>query len=182
MEDSCSSTGSLQSRTTGSSSSPESSGRGSGTTASLREPLYELIGWKRRNNPPVQLDLKGAKPFPLPETTPIPSPPPPPPPPPVDDIWVPRQDFVPQESATKAGKRPAPAIPNGNHQRPNGNLRMPGESNGTGSNAIYGRLWETGASASNRSSRASSGDEVNGMMTGKSHPPADQDLSGKFVA
>ena len=139
---------------------------------SKREPLYELIGWKR-NPPPVQLDLKGSKPFPLPSANvqtsptsaqpsliPIQVPQPPPPPAPVQeptDVWIPRQDWVPPSAPTVAAKQPdkvwvrRPTLPMANNSQNPVVRRNPSAED----NPIYGRLWET-SSSPNNSSRSSS--------------------------
>ena len=110
---------------------------------SKREPLYELIGWKR-NPPLVQLDLRGSKPFPLPSASaqqpetsspprsPSPLPLPPPTPPAVEmDVWIPRQDWVPPAAPTPAPtvkhadkvwiRRPTLSMANNSHNNNNNN-------------------------------------------------------------
>ncbi|KZS07638.1 Uncharacterized protein APZ42_028748 [Daphnia magna] len=156
---------------------------GKSTEKSKREPLYELIGWKR-NPPLVQLDLRGSKPFPLPSTTsapapqrepspprsPSPLPLPPPTPPPVEtDVWIPRQDWVPPAAPTPAPmvkqadkvwiRRPTLSVATNSHNSSNNNnkesaaVRKSPATEET--NSIYGRLWET-SSSPNNSSRSSS--------------------------
>ena len=141
--------------------------------ASIREPLYELIGWKR-NPPPVQLDLRGSKPYPLPPTvtTKKESPPPPPTPPsptlpPIQpDIWIPRQDWIPPVSSAVVPTPPArhadkvwirrPTLLVNSHSNQNPVVRNRNQVNHSmEENPIYGRLWET-SSSTNNSSRSSS--------------------------
>ncbi|XP_057381561.1 uncharacterized protein LOC130704094 [Daphnia carinata] len=147
---------------------------------SKREPLYELIGWKR-NPPLVQLDLRGSKPFPLPSTPSAPAPPqdsspprspsplplPPPTPPPVEtDVWIPRQDWVPPAAPTPAPmvkqadkvwiRRPTLSVATHSHNSNNKESAPVRKNPATEeANSIYGRLWET-SSSPNNSSRSSS--------------------------
>lgn len=161
-----------------------------------REPLYELIGWKR-NPPPVELDLKGSRPHPLPAEPPSPELPPSPvlPPPALDpepDIWVPRQDFVPpppppvhQQAASKEKvwfRRPTllasanssqTSINNG--QSPARRINMFIEDN-----PLYGRVWETGSNNNGSSGRSStSSNDVDDKLANDTKSFADSDLSGK---
>lgn len=151
---------------------------------SKREPLYELIGWKR-NPPPVQLDLRGSKPFPLPTVpTRQPSPPPAPPPPePVKadpDVWIPRQDWVPPAAAPPPPvrhpdkvwiRRPTLLVANNNSQ--NNNSPVIRKNQSIEENPIYGRLWET-SSSPNNSSRSSSC-----SADAEEKPSNEADMTGK---
>lgn len=159
-----------------------------------REPLYELIGWKR-NRPPVQLDLKGSKPHPLPEPPAAQEPPPSPvlPPPSLDpepDIWVPRQDFVPAQKAINAkekvwARRPillasanqSPVSSINGQSSPARRINMLVEDN-----PLYGRVWETGSNnnGSSRSSTSSSNDVDDKHASEIKTSSVDSDLSGEY--
>uniref|UniRef100_A0A0P6DJN4 Putative SH2 domain-containing protein 4B n=1 Tax=Daphnia magna TaxID=35525 RepID=A0A0P6DJN4_9CRUS len=178
---------------------------GKSTEKSKREPLYELIGWKR-NPPLVQLDLRGSKPFPLPSTTsapapqrepspprsPSPLPLPPPTPPPVEtDVWIPRQDWVPPAAPTPAPmvkqadkvwiRRPTLSVATNSHNSSNNNnkesaaVRKSPATEET--NSIYGRLWETSSSPNNSSRSSSCSAEAEEKPTSST----EAELTGKFV-
>lgn len=172
---------------------------------SKREPLYELIGWKR-NPPLVQLDLRGSKPFPLPSASaqqpetispprsPSPLPPPTPPPPVVEmDVWIPRQDWVPPAAPTPAPmvkqadkvwiRRPTLSMANNSH---NNNNNVNNVNNNPAvriknpmeeSNPIYGRLWETSSSPNNSSRSSNCSAEAEEKPSPSS---TEAELTGKF--
>lgn len=205
---SSSSSSGVHSKTTSTSSESPDSIASSSATKTGREPLYELIGWKRRNNPPVKLDLVGAKPYPLPEPSTPPTPPTSTTTTTTTDIWVPRQDFVPpttqqlQQPENKSSKIwpvKRPVLVNNNHP-PARKISSSSSGMMMEDNPIYGRLWEA-ASSTGESSRSSttstiSGDDLslvgnspfpNGSHSSRSQPVqqhhqlvADQELSGKL--
>ena len=164
---------------------------------SRREPLYELIGWKR-NPPPVQLDLRGAKPLPpLPllnnfigqqqqqphqaATSAVVQPPPAPP---LDDVWVPRRDWVP----------PSPSIDLSRQQtdKPvwlrNQPINLTSRRNNLAvmeENPIYGRLWESNSAHNSSSSGRSSSSSADDIIKSHTEQPQAQtqpDLSGKKLS
>lgn len=171
---------------------------------SKREPLYELIGWKR-NPPPVQLDLRGSKPFPLPSASSSssssahqkespqkesPPPPAPAPPPPVvqADVWIPRQDWVPpaaQAASTPPIKqsdkvwirRPTLPLATNSHNNNNNHNSHPvvRKVQSIEDNPIYGRLWETSSSPNNSSRSSSCSAEA------EEKPSPEADLTGKLI-
>lgn len=168
------------------------------TEKSKREPLYELIGWKR-NPPLVQLDLRGSKPFPLPSTTsatqpesppqsPSPLPLPPPTPPVETDVWIPRQDWVPPAAPTPAPmmkqadkvwiRRPTLSMAT-NSQNSNNKESPAVRKNPTTeeNNSIYGRLWETSSSPNNSSRSSSCSAEAEEKPTSST----EAELTGTFI-
>lgn len=155
-----------------------------------REPLYELIGWKR-NPPPVQLDLKGSKPHPLPAVDP-PSPEQPPspvlPPPSLDpepDIWVPRQDFVPpvsqQANKEKVWVRRPTLLASSNSQTSINNGQGPARRINMfiEDNPLYGRVWETGSNNNGSCRSSTSSNDVDEKLANDGKTLADSDLSGR---
>jgi len=146
---------------------------------SRREPLYELIGWKR-NPPPAQLDLRGAKPLPpLPLNNPQLQPVQPqvslsqistvpvavPTPALVDDVWVPRRDWVPPSndlSGTSAGTKLPDNKPWLRNQPINFSRRN--QLAVMEENPIYGRLWESNSSHNSSSSGRSSSSSADDVI------------------